>query len=677
MRNELELLATIEKYLNNEMTADEKAAFEKELSADPQLQEAVTLQQEVMKGIDNHHIKQQIKLARKRFYRNRNFTRWGLTGLVIIITIVSILYYLKQQHHHTYKGKQITDVLADADKRLPSQVFLIHAGSDTIVETNGGLVIQIPANGFLDESRKTVTGSIELKVIEALDAASIMRAGLSSTSGDQLLESAGMFQVDAQQKGNKISINPAVGLHIELPADTLLPGMKLFKGNRLPDGRIDWVDPKPLEQDLTPVDILSLNFYPPGYLDSLAKWGYDARNKKFTDSLYYFFSVLFQEQVMIKEVQITDSTPAYEHPQKPCGINPAKIKAIWNNKFQNTLLATREFEERLRSIFQSDDNNVLDLYINNLDKKLSVIDSMAARLVSGTVKQQFLAFAARHDGQVKISSTLTQKLRQYYETKTRIFMEAVAKTNQEFWEKQAQLDNIAAEKQGKHVRDSVERTSSLFAEELKVNLKSVYGQLGYDTSITPRVPNNKVYKVEIIATGWYNIDRFVMEVTAARTTGNYTDPGTGKTATIKYQPVSFQINKPEQYDEIYVYLLPDKFNSFMRLTQVNGQYAEKLNELLTYKLACIAYKNGQAFYYSQPAIEAKVYSGIELSPITQTELTRRLNREGGARLQSDIQKEVEFMRFYQNDVKRQKHNAALNELTMMVFPIIYHCIVDM
>jgi hypothetical protein len=337
-------------------------------------------------------------------------------------------------------------------------------------------------------------------------------------------------------------------------------------------------------------------------------------------------------------------------------------------------LATREFEERLAWIHQSNDNNVLDLYINNLNKKLSIIDSMAARLVSGKVKQQFLAFASLHDGGVKISSVLTQKLSQYYETKSRLFMEAVAKTNRAFWEKQRQLDNTAAEKQGKHIRDSLERTSRLFAEELKVNLKSVYGQLGYDTSIAPRIPNNKVYKINITATGWYNIDRFVMDVTVGRTTGSYTDPGTGKTATIKYQPVSFQINKPEQYDEVYVYLLPNKLNSFMRLRQVKGQYLERLNELLQYKLVCIAYKNGEPFYYSRRAIEPKSYWGIELSAITQTELTRQLNREGGAQLQSDVQKEMEYFRFCQNDVKRQKQNAALNELMMKVLPIIYHCI---
>ncbi|MBO9203717.1 MULTISPECIES: hypothetical protein [Niastella] len=680
MRNELELIATIEKYLNNEMSAEEKAAFEKNMAADPHLQEAVALQQEVMQGINNLHLKQKIQLARKRYYRHRNLTRWGLTGLVIIITIISILYYLR--HHHTYKEKHAVVELneqgqqqwADADKRLIPQVFVINAGNDTIVETKGGLVIQVPANGFLDENKQPVTGKMELIIKEAMDAASIMRAGLSSTFGIQLLESAGMFFVDARKDGKIISINPATGLYIERPTDTLLPGMKLFKGNRLADGRIDWVNPKPLEQDLTPVDINLLNFYPPGYLDSLAKWGYNYRNKKFTDSLYYSFSDLFlYPSYLEEEGEDVDNTPKYKHTPKPCGINPARIKAIWSNKFQNTLLATREFEERLRYIYKTDDNKVLDLYVNNLDKKLSDIDSMVTRLITGTLKQQFLVFAARHDGKVKISSILTQKLRQYYETKTSIFMEAVAKTNREFWNKQMQMDSLINERQVKHQKESQERTSRLFKEELDLNLKNVYHQLGYDTGFTPRIPTNKVYKVAIRETGWYNIDRFVNEETATRTSGNYTDPKTGKTATIKYQPVSFLVNKQEQFDTLFVYLLPDKLSSFMRLTQVNGRYAENLNEQIKYKLVCIACKGGRMFYYLLSGIEPKVYTEIELVEISQNELTRVLNREGSAQQESDVQKELAFFRFYNNDVKRQKRNAELEELRWRMFPIIYHC----
>src|ERR1044072_9462614 len=93
MRNELELISTIEKYLNNELSAEEKTAFEKDLSANPQLKEAVALQQEIMQGITNLSLKQNIQLASKKYYRIRNFTRWGLASLIVITVVVAILVY--------------------------------------------------------------------------------------------------------------------------------------------------------------------------------------------------------------------------------------------------------------------------------------------------------------------------------------------------------------------------------------------------------------------------------------------------------------------------------------------------------------------------------------------------------------------------------------------------------
>jgi len=65
--------------------------------------------------------------------------------------------------------------------------------------------------------------------------------------------------------------------------------MMLFDGERKKDGSINWINPKPTKKQLTTVDILSLNFYPPNYLDTLNKWGYNSKDKTFTDSLYYSF----------------------------------------------------------------------------------------------------------------------------------------------------------------------------------------------------------------------------------------------------------------------------------------------------------------------------------------------------------------------------------------------------
>ncbi|OQP54433.1 hypothetical protein [Niastella populi] len=679
MRNELEQISIIEKYLNNELSAEEKAAFEKNLQADPQLQEALTLQQEIMKGIDNLSMKQKIHWAKKRYYRNRNITRWGLTSLIVIAVVTAIIIYSgKNKSQSSIKelpalpafNEQHRNEWADADKKIPPQKFLITMGRDTIVETKAGMIIQVPANGFLTGDKQPVTGQIELTIKEAMDAAGIISAGLSSTSGDQLLESAGMFLIDARQNENILAVNPVAGLYLELPTDTIHPGMKLFSGKRMTDGRIDWVAPQPLERTLTPVDINQLNFYPPRYLDSLAKWGYNTNNKKFTDSLYYSYSHFFREyETAVEESRESYGANSYNNINE-CAINPAKIKAIWGEKYQNTLLATREFEERLNQIHQTGKNVVLDLYVNNLDKTLSEIDSMAVKNLKGAFKQRFLAFAARHDGAIKINSALTQKLRQYYDTKTKTFMDAVAQTRRAFWEKQEHLDKEANQKQTAHTMDSLKRIADRFNEELQLNLKRTYSQLGYNSP--PRLPGANVYKARITATGWYNVDRIVTEATITRTTLNISDAATGKNASIRYEPVSFAVNNAPQYDDLYIYLLPEKLNSFIRLPVANDKYTERLNELIKYKLVCVGYKGEQAFYYMQPGIEPKAYTNIELQSVSASELNRLLNREGNGRHEAGIQKDLAFYLYYKKESQRQKHNLELLEFTWKVQTIIWY-----
>ncbi|WP_315821202.1 hypothetical protein [Paraflavitalea speifideaquila] len=563
MRKELELIQQIEDYLSDQLPAEEKAAFEAQLTNDPQLQEAVQLQQEVMQGVARTALRQQIQQAGKQFIRWRHFTRWGLGGFGILISGALVLYLVMNNGHHTgsYEGKQLpqynevgTKEWADADKHIAAQAFTIHAGRDTVIETKGGIVMAIPANGFLDESGAPVAGSLSLVVKEALDAATVMQGGLSTTSGNQLLETGGMFFLDARQGEQRVKINPTAGIYAEVPADTIQPGMQLYNGKRLPDGQIDWVNPVPLEKDLLTVDILSLDFYPPGYLDSLKAWGYNSRDKQFTDSLYYAMADYYpggKSDMLDTPVKEEDNmgqdsvsgivSNSLKGTTKPdlefqryadhvsgCLINPAKIKVIWNKVFQNTLLATREFGERMPWIHRSFSNEVLDLYIHNLDKPLWYIDSLAALQVHPWLAEKFQAFAARKDGKVKQTSVSFQKLRDYYESKTTAYMEAVSKTNEAHWKQQAALDANADQKKQQHTRDSLNRVKGNFEKELSINLEEAARQLGYDTGRALRLPPGQQYAVQIVNTGWYNIDRAVIEATAARTTLNATDRLTGK-----------------------------------------------------------------------------------------------------------------------------------------------------
>lgn len=716
MRNELEQIERIERYLQGEMSAVERSAFEVQMAADAGLREAVSLQREIMQGLERSVLTQQVQIAAKQFKLGKLYTKlfWG--GVITAVVITAVVLYKRSQPHVAPSFGQSLPALneagekewADADRVIPAQVFTIAAGQDTVIETEKGIVFAIPARAFLDKDGKPVSGQISLTVKEALDATTIVQAGLSTTSGDQLLETGGMFLLDARQGENILKIDPANAVYAEIPADTIKPGMQLYKGQRKPDGSIDWVNPQTLEHDLVPVDIMQLDFYPPNYIDSLASWGHDVRNKKFTDSLYYSFAQLFQrhyheypyqreqpapatfdeksvetdsdENIIQAKYQAVDSavsdTGAYdEYSEIGCGINPAKIKAIWSNKYQNTSLATRAFAERLILIHTLGNNEILDLYINNLDKPLWYVDSLIVYSGEGMARfsDKFIRFLERRDGKVQISSHQAQKLKQYYIRKTKAYTEAIAKTAEAFRKKQTALDQVAAGKKTTYQKDSLQQTMQNFQDELTLNLKEAYRQLGYNLKITRVETPPLVYSTQITTTGWNNIDRAVVESTLSRTTLDFTDSSTGKKAVIEYRALTIQIDHADTYDRTYVYLIPDQLSSFMRIKEDRGDYTEKMNVLMAHGLVCIGWKGEQAYYYRNDNINPGPHAPVSLTSINKNELERQLKEMGSRQQAKDMIKEQVYRQFEWQDRKRQQWVDDLYELRRNTGHVIFPC----
>ncbi|HEY6901807.1 MAG TPA: hypothetical protein VI233_14225, partial [Puia sp.] len=257
-------------------------------------------------------------------------------------------------------------------------------------------------------------------------------------------------------------------------------------------------------------------------------------------------------------------------------------------------------------------------------------------------------------------------LRQYYFQKSKEYAAASIKAQQIFWSKQAQLDREATDKRNVHDLDSFARLGRLFIEEYDLNLKEAYRQLGY----TPAPPPKKaVYQVRVVSTGWLNVDVYVAESVNNRTTLNYTDTATGKQAVIRYLPVSFQVDGAAEYDRLYVYLLPDRLSSFMRIGGSNGAFSGKLNELLKYDLVCIGYKGETTFFYSQENVVSKDYVHIGLHTASDEDWSK-LRKKAVA---EDLQREAAFFLFDIRDRQRQKKNQALQELRNKVMYAIYRC----
>ena len=788
----------IEKYLSGSMTAEERISFEKQLKTDTELQAEVALQKQVLQGIKRAGLRTEVKKG----FRNGSAKSKGikfLKGIVITALATTLVFIAKDklfdEHENNvrYELNEVNKaVWSDADKHLSPELFEIDGTKDTVVETNGGIILSIPAGAFLNE-KGDVSKNVELEIKAALDPLSIMKAGLSTTSDGKLLETGGMFYINGREKGRNLTIDQSKGIYTSIPDNNPGKDMMLFEGKRMPDGQINWVNPIPFENKLHPVDILSLNFYPPHFLDSVASFGFDIKNKRLTDSIYYSF--VCDQQLMPAQVhewnnydedpRVSDSInnvisklglkhrtitasalpldgkklfaqncavchtttdqkltgpglkgmtkrfpggreslipyilnnekfiqagnpyavkvrndygkaamtvfegslstdevsaiidyveygsikPVDNSDVSSCEIEPSRIHAIWDRKWNNTLLATKEFEERLQVIFQTCNHSILDLYIKNMDKNMWEIDKIAATMCNELHSHMFEEFAKRKDGGVSIDKTHMKKLGRYMEEKRKIYHDATVSTLKKMYEKEGVMDLRAMEEFSKHNSEEFKRKQVVFEEELETNMKEAYRQLGKE--YRQGRPRNFL-SASIVNTGWKNVDAYVFESTVKRTTLNYSDPESGKKAVIKYEPFSIRVSEFEKYDRVVTYLIPNKLSSFQRIPNVNGIFKENLNELFEYGAIVFGFK-GNDVYGGQLAVAKPGEVQLSLNKMSESDLRAYRYMNLGAKV--NMVSELNYQIFEQKENVRKKAVDKREEIKWRLWPVVFPCYV--
>lgn len=698
MRNELELIKLIEQYLRNELNDAGRAEFEKRLQTDTKLQEEVALQRDLMAGMQRLGIRHEIEQAYKKYRLGKNGWQWGLGGLLVIVGIAALFHYsFNSERHLSYELPEFNELgetdWADADANLPYQFFTINTASDTVIESDGGVVVAIPAGTFLDAKGQPIMGDVQFELKEALDVESIITSGLSTTSNGRPLETGGMFYINARKDGKSLAIDTSKQLYVQVPAAKESPDMMLFDGVRMPDGGINWVNPKPQEDFLIPVDIFSLNFYPPGYLDSLRTWGYDVDNKQWTDSVFYN-AVCLNEGTLtpvgeewddadsaISYLGTTgnaDSAIAVSIAPNLCedGIQPSDVKAIWNDRFQGTLIATKYFEQRLRNLYMDcagdkimvirsfvlpPRGNALNTYIEMLNEPMHKIDSIVASQLSGSLRNTFLEFAKQRKGRVAINDALAKKLGEYYNQKRNEYYNEVIATHKKVAKERSQLD----EKFYKLSAEEAKRKEDDYQKEFELNLKEAYRQLGK----TP--PPISTVTVAVNTTGWKNIDQYVAASTTNRKSLDYTDPD-GKTAKIAYEPLTVKVGYPDRFERLYVYLLTPELNSFIRMKRDGDTFTENLNELLTYHVACVGYENGQLFFAKELKVDAPRELIIDMRKLDVKELDYQL-KDLSPKDAKTLQKKLEYQQFVQQYQQRKKQDMEQDRFNRKINPVIFPC----
>lgn len=767
----------IDAYLDGTLSAEEQTAFEQQINGDESLRRQVEVQQQLRAGIERLGMKAVTASTFRKMTLKNKIYKWG-AATVAVAAIATTAYFLmndpssgKDEANITYELPATNEEggtdWAAADRNLPTQLFAINPNKDTVIETMAGMVFAIPAGAFVD-AKDPVT----LEIREALTPMDIMKGGLSTTSNGELLETGGMFYLNARNGETSLKINPAKPVYANVPTNEIRPGMMLFDGERKDDGSINWVNPKPMEKQLIPVDIFSLNFYPDGFLEKVAELGFDANDRKVTDSIYYSYAgrqslveldfgneiIVPVDSLLIRYILIShkgangasprvtrsraDADHLYDSVYKAADgdadfkllaekcsdvklnsggsfwldrttivypelvesvlsgggwkqkgfytdkgwyivqnmtkrksfgenmeIDPARIAAIKSEQFQNTIIATKEFEERLQVIFALGMPELLDLYVNNLDKKLYQIDSMAMNRTEGN---QFREFYERHDGGVAVSQSHLEQLQDYYQKKQEAVRIASEKMYNSRTAEQRKQDSIYFDKLRKNEISTADQQYQNFTKELDINLNEAYDQLGltrYKTgSVTAPAPN--YYSFNVQSSGWKNVDAYVFTATTNRETLDYTDPLSGKKAVIRYEELKINIADASNYSQLMVYLMTDSLPCFQKVYNTSGEFKENLNELLEYSLVVIAEKDGTWFSATTPKVTPGTVN-VTLKSTDEATLRENLNSTFAGSVGSDFGAEVNYMKATHSYNVRKEKERKQEEIDAQVMKIIF------
>jgi hypothetical protein len=120
--------------------------------------------------------------------------------------------------------------------------FTIDNSISNRVEGNEGTQLYFPAYCFVDAKGNTINGNVDIELDECYGVADMLNAKLSTTSGNRLLETAGMVNIKAISDGKPVFIKEGAAYNIYFPRNgNEKDDFRLFYGAWTDSGIIDWM----------------------------------------------------------------------------------------------------------------------------------------------------------------------------------------------------------------------------------------------------------------------------------------------------------------------------------------------------------------------------------------------------------------------------------------------------
>lgn len=548
------------------------------------------------------------------------------------------------------------------DNIVESQFFEITGLKDEVIEGKNGTVLIIPKGAFRNSKGELVEENIKIELAEAYSIQDMIQSNLTTEMKEELLANGGIFYINATANGENLHIDQNNPVYVEMPTNgQSKANVFRFEGVRDPKGQMHWIDKGPLEPFLVTVDINSLDFYPKGFEQAVEMGmpfrGHSLADKKLKDSLFFSLKYDMELAPMLpggnkhyhyKDTiyTTTDSVTIAERiilDQPKCNaVSPQSIAAIQDKKFEKSLLATREFAARIKTIYKSCNQELLDLYINNLDKNLWEIDQLAAQKVGSTAPtyKDFIAFAEEKLTKVKDAAKYAPALKAFYQERLSKIDQSIQEAHQAWLTSLQKKEEVAQAKREEYVVLLQKRQEYRFAK----------------------------FGLELVKPGW---------VMAGR-----------KVVTLEKFTLDIKVPNAVDLDRAYVYTFDPRINSLFALlagsdkTIFNRSYWD--DPMLIVKKGAylhiigVGYKEDEIYFAKTSAYQKKVMQPeLTLQNITKKELEQQLSKfDYSAKDFNKIKIDLQYQQaFYQEQLRLKKLDKE-NNFIYDLHKIVYSCCQD-
>ncbi len=231
----------IDRYLLNEMSEENKAAFEKRLADEPSIREELRIQQSIIDSAIDAGIKMEFTSAMKsRISMRRLYLIAAVfTGMVFVIG----LYYSNSKKTDTLKpnlplvnnGRMLQKRFVNPPDKtvdVPMSEFYFDASKGDTIFSNTGSILCFPAGSLLDEAGKTASGIVTLQFREFKDPADFFLSGIPmsyDSAGKRFnFESSVMCDIVVYKNKKPLSINKAISPTVYLTSLNKNPAHNLY-----------------------------------------------------------------------------------------------------------------------------------------------------------------------------------------------------------------------------------------------------------------------------------------------------------------------------------------------------------------------------------------------------------------------------------------------------------------